>query len=95
MTCRSSSRATRARIAQTLDTLSRLERDHGFYFNWYDPATGAKLTTWPANGSPVRPFLSTVDNGWLAAALIMVANSVPQLRGQAEALLEPMDFGFF
>lgn len=85
----------RARIAQTLDTLSRLERDHGFYFNWYDPATGAKLTTWPANGSPVRPFLSTVDNGWLAAALIMVANSVPQLRGQAEALLEPMDFGFF
>lgn len=85
----------RDRIGQTLTTLARLERANGFFFNWYDPATGAKLTTWPVDRSVVRPFLSTVDNGWLATALIMVTNSVPQLRDQANALLAPMDFGFF
>ena len=32
-----------------------------------------ELTTWPVDGSTVLPFLSSVDNGWLAAALIVVA----------------------
>ena len=38
------------------------------FYNWYDPASGTKLTTWPVDGSPVHPFLSSVDNGWMAAA---------------------------
>jgi Protein of unknown function (DUF3131) len=73
----------RERIGKTLQTLARLERHAGSgqFYNWYDPATGAKLMVWPVDGSPVYPFLSSVDNGWLASALIMVANSVPQLRG--------------
>lgn len=85
----------RDRIAQTLATLAELERSNGMFFNWYDPATGAKLTTWPVDGSRVYPFLSSVDNGWLAAALIMVSNSVPQLRAEAEAILADMNFGFY
>ena len=36
-----------------------------------------------------------MDNGWLAAALIMVRNTRPALRERADALLEPMDFRFF
>src|SRR5918994_1277526 len=85
----------RRRIAATLATVGRLERHQpsGMFYNWYDPASGAKLTTWPGDGSPVYPFLSSVDNGWMAAALLMVANAVPQLRAQARALLAPMDFG--
>jgi Putative glucoamylase len=77
--------------------VARLERHgpSGMFYNWYDPATGAKLTTWPVDGSPVHPFLSSVDNGWMAAALLMVANAVPQLRDQARDLLAPMDFGWY
>jgi hypothetical protein len=71
------------------------QRNYSFFYNWYDPATGNLLTTWPTSGDPIDPFLSTVDNGWLAAALIMVSNAVPQLREQAENLLRNMDFGFF
>src|SRR5918995_2160629 len=87
----------RRRIAATLATVARLERHQpsGMFYNWYDPASGAKLTTWPVDGSPVYPFLSSVDNGWMAAALLMVSNAVPQLRTQARALLEPMDFGYY
>jgi hypothetical protein len=85
----------RQRIGQTLATLAQMERSHGLFFNWYDPATAAKLTVWPPSGTPLHPFLSTVDNGWLAAALMMVANSVPQERDAANAILADMDFGFF
>ena len=87
----------RQRIAATLASVARLERHQpsGMFYNWYDPATGAKLTTWPVDGSPVYPFLSSVDNGWMAAALLMVSNAVPELRDQARALLAPMDFGYY
>jgi hypothetical protein len=83
------------RLSRTLATLKKLETAHGFFFNWYDPRTGARLTTWPVDGSAVRPFLSTVDNGWLATALIMLRNARPEFRARADALLAPMHFGFF
>jgi hypothetical protein len=36
-----------------------------------------------------------VDNGWLAAALMLVGNHRPSFRAATDALLEPMNFGFF
>ncbi len=47
----------------------------GMFFNWYDPATGATLHTWPEDGSHVEPFVSSVDSGWLGAALLVVKNA--------------------
>jgi hypothetical protein len=87
----------RARMARTLDTVARLERHEpsGMFYNWYDPATGAKLTTWPENGDPVHPFLSSVDNGWLATALLLVRNAEPRLAERADAIRTRMDFGFY
>jgi hypothetical protein len=85
----------RRRIAQTLATLTRLERAHGQFYNWYNPETGQRLRVWPTDGSQVYGFLSTVDNGWLAAALMMVANTVPQSRRTANAILRDMNFGFY
>jgi hypothetical protein len=92
-----SSREARERIATTLETLSTLERHDpsGQFYNWYDPLTGDKLTVWPVDGSTVYPFLSSVDNGWLAAALVMVRNAVPAVAEEATALLESMDFGYY
>ena len=62
---------TGARVVpgQTLATLARLERNHGFFYNKLDPWTGDRLKTWPGSDHQVRVFLSTVDNGWLAAAM--------------------------
>jgi hypothetical protein len=87
----------RDRMATTLDTLRSLERNDasGMYYNWYAPATGAKLTTWPDSGDPVHPFLSTVDNGWLAAALRIVREAEPALAEEAETLYRSMDFSAF
>ena len=65
------------------------------FYNWYDPADGSVVTVWPEDGSTVTPFLSSVDNGWLAAALMVVKGAVPELRGKADRILRPMDFGFY
>ena len=82
------------RMARTLATLVKLERSHGFFYNWYDPRDGSPVKIWPGGG-PVRPFLSTVDNGWIAVALMIVRNSRPAFREVADGLLAPMNFGFF
>ena len=47
----------------------------GMYYNWYDAATGDTLHTWPEDGSHVEPFVSSVDSGWLGAALLVVKNA--------------------
>jgi hypothetical protein len=89
-----SRKEARKRLAQTLSSVAQLERGPGgHFFNWYDPATGAKLTTWPADGSHIYPFLSTVDNAWLGAAVQIVARAEPSLRREAEAIRQ--DFGLF
>ena len=65
------------------------------FYNWYSPTTGEKLTTWPDSGDVVYPFLSTVDNGWLAASLRIVREADPALAAQADALYDSMDFASF
>ncbi|HRI96520.1 MAG TPA: glucoamylase family protein [Nocardioides sp.] len=85
------------RMAQTIDTVAGLERhaQSGQFFNWYDPATGATLTTWPENGNPVYPFASSVDNGWLATGLLVAARADRKVAAAADAIREGMDFGFY
>ena len=92
-----SRREAHHRMRRTLETLAGLERheDSGMFYNWYSPATGEKLTTWPSTGDPVHPFLSSVDNGWLAAALRVVGSADPALAKRADALYDDMDFGFY
>jgi len=65
------------RLRQTLKTIDRMQHHvpSGMYYNWYDEATGGVLTTWPTDGNRVYPFLSSVDNGWLGAALRVVINA--------------------
>ncbi|MBA2382343.1 MAG: DUF3131 domain-containing protein [Chloroflexi bacterium] len=85
------------RVAQTIGTLETMERHtaSGQYYNWYDQTNGAKLTVWPENGDTMVPILSSVDNGWLAAALQVVSNTVPEVSARAGAIYQSMNFGFY
>jgi hypothetical protein len=85
----------RSRLEQTLKTLEGVERTHGFFVNELDPRSGAATKLFPVDSQPRRLDLSSVDNAWLAVALIMVANAEPSLRERALNLLQPMDFRFF
>ena len=86
------------RLSRTVTTLEHMERykDTGQYYNWYDHRTGEKLTDWPPKHDPnFHPILSSVDNGWLAVGLKIVARTVPELSRRAGALYNAMDFGFY
>jgi len=77
------------RLRRTITTLEGMERHEpsGQFYNWYDHRTGAKLTT-------PTPILSSVDNGWLAVGLKVVADRVPEVSRRARTLYDSMDFGF-
>ncbi|MFC7359106.1 glucoamylase family protein [Nocardioides astragali] len=90
-------REARARMAQTIGSIGDLERheDSGMFYNWYDPVTGEKLRTFPESGDPIKPFLSSVDNGWLATGLLLAARAEPSLARKADRIREDMNFGCF
>jgi putative glucoamylase/uncharacterized protein DUF3131/hemolysin type calcium-binding protein len=85
------------RLRTTIGTLEGMERHapSGQFYNWYDHRDGSKLTVWPPSGGPMVPRLSSVDNGWLATGLKVVASDVPQLSRRARELYDSMDFGFY
>jgi hypothetical protein len=86
-----------SRLRKTITTLEGMDRYEpgGQFYNWYDHRTGEKLELWPPSGLPFDNWLSSVDNGWLATGLKVVAGSVPELSRRARALYDSMDFGFY
>jgi len=86
-----------SRLRKTITTLEGMDRHEpsGQFYNWYDHRTGERLTLWPPSGEPFVNWLSSVDNGWLATGLKVVAGSVPELSHRARALYDSMDFGFY
>ncbi len=74
------------RIQKTLETLRRMKRWGGFFYNFYDTRT-LEVT---------RPYVSVVDSGWLAAAWMVVRQAFPEeLGNEAAKFLEEADFGEF
>jgi cyclic beta-1,2-glucan synthetase len=75
------------RIDETLTTVERLDKYEGHLFNWYDTKTLAPLS--PA-------YVSTVDSGNLAGALVTLAVGVRALDStlamRALALFQAMNF---
>jgi hypothetical protein len=92
-----------ARISATLTEVTRLKRYDGFLYQWYDTTNGDVLSNpgdadCAANAAPAFnncSFVSNVDNGWYASGLIVVREAIPQLRGLADSLIAPMNFGIF
>ena len=82
---------------RTLQTLAQMEHHEpsGMYYNWYDEATGKPVRIWPDNGNTVLPFVSSVDNGWLGAALWVVRNAVPDVAALAGQLFDRMRWKAF
>jgi cellobiose phosphorylase len=63
------------RVDATLRTLESLERHEGHFLNWYDTVTLTPLHP---------PYVSTVDSGNLAGALIALAQGLLQLEQQPQ-----------
>lgn len=73
------------RVAATLQTLEQMEKWNGLFYNWYFIDDGALMVDW-------GQFISTVDNGWLTAGLVVAGQYFPELADQTGPLVEAMDY---
>lgn len=73
------------KIERTLKTLNEMETWNGLYYNWYFTNNGALMSDW-------GEFISTVDNGWLTAALVVVGQYFPELAHATSSLIDEMDY---
>ena len=87
------------RLRKAFDTLDKLERHRGHFYNWYE--TNTLVTMHP-------PYVSTVDSGNLLACLIALKHGLIELAdtqpnqaaelialaSRAEAMATVMNFGF-
>ncbi len=85
------------RLDRTLRTLLRMRHHEpsGMYYNWYDEASGEVITAWPGTGDRVYPFLSSVDNGWLGAALMVVRSADRRVSRLADQVFSRMRWDMF
>jgi len=73
------------RVGGILETIEKLPKWHGLLYNFY-------MTT---NLQIAREYISSVDNGWLAAGLIVTRQTYPELNRRCTKLLDDMDFSKF
>ena len=78
-----SGKEAEGRLSRSLKTVEKLSKWKGFLYNYYS-TTNLSVTT---------PFVSTVDNGWLCAALFVVREFFPGPIGKkADKIIREMDF---
>lgn len=70
------------RLKKTLATLERLSRWEGQFFNYYETISMNATTQ----------FVSSVDNGWLAAGLIVAGQAHPAFKAEIDGVLGELDF---
>jgi len=71
-----------ARAGRIVNTLKKLRRYKGFFYNFYDVR---KLNV-------SRSYISTVDSGWLALALVTVRQAFKELEGDISPMLDQFSF---
>jgi hypothetical protein len=90
-----------ASLTRAVDTLRRMERWQGFYYNWYDIRNLTTSGTPSAGAATVGPeaqrFVSSVDNANLSAALMVCATAFPgtELAAGVRELLQAQDYEAF
>lgn len=73
---------TQSRLEHLLQTLGKLKRYKGGWYNFYNTET-LEVT---------REYISSVDLGWIVAGLIVVRNAVPELKEKVNQLLKDVNF---
>lgn len=73
-----------------LGCLKSAKKVDGLFLNWYDTSNGEASITHHSGGE-VTPFISTVDNAFLAVSLMLIRGAIPQFIDEADALLGNMN----
>jgi hypothetical protein len=66
-------------LEKVFRTLENMDTIKGLYFNWYNTDTGKPDTRF-------NNFISTVDNAWLIASLMVIRSAVPAFKDRVNSL---------
>ncbi|MFL5734306.1 MAG: hypothetical protein ACJ78Q_14055, partial [Chloroflexia bacterium] len=95
------------RLSSAITTVERLRKWNGFLLSWYDTTNGHCITapggTDCENGPISGQLISTVDNGWYGAGLVVTRQALSEtqcrecrsLVSRVSALLDAMNYGVF
>lgn len=84
-----SSGSAAERLERTIETLEGVETWNGLFYRWYDAEDGSLAVDYEDR------HISTVDNGHLTAALVVVAQAFPTLHDRARTLADAGDYSSF
>ncbi|MEA3319362.1 MAG: glucoamylase family protein [Bacillota bacterium] len=73
------------KLENTLQSLEDMETWNGLYYNWYFTKDGTQKKDW-------GQFISSVDNGWLTAGLIVTGQYFEGLKDLTDPLVEQMNY---
>lgn len=73
-------------VERVLSSLEKVQTYQGLFFNWYDTEEGKVLER------KEDRFVSTVDNAWLAAGLMVLETAAPQFSERTRRLITRMNF---
>ena len=73
-----------ALLDHALATLGKLERLHGFFYNYYDTTSLERSSN----------FVSSVNSSWLTAGLMVLRQAHPELAAPATRLIQDGDYGW-
>ncbi|PYE48096.1 DUF3131 domain-containing protein [Paenibacillus barcinonensis] len=74
-----------SRLQTTLNTLEKMDKWNGLFYNWYNTDDGSVKKDW-------GQFISQVDNGWMSAGLIVVGQAYKELNVQTSTLVKQMNY---
>ena len=95
------------RFSRAITTIERLRKWNGFLLSWYDTSNGHCLTGPGGTDCETSPItgqlISTVDNGWYGAGLVVARQALSEtqcrecrdLVRRVTALLNAMNYGVF
>ncbi|TKJ92982.1 hypothetical protein PaeCFBP13512_06440 [Paenibacillus sp. CFBP13512] len=73
------------RLQTTLNSLEKMDKWNGLFYNWYNTNDGSLKKDW-------GEFISQVDNGWMSAGLIVVGQAYQELHAQTSQLVNAMNY---
>ncbi len=96
-----SRREEHTRLNRALTAIEKLQKWNGFLLSWYSTTTGQAVdnpgqpTEMPVPIGYAGELISSVDNGWYGAGLVITRQADPALARRASALLAQMNYSQF
>jgi len=87
-----------AQVNLLIASIKKLKTRQGMFINWHHSDSCQPVIHWPNDSQEecvVEEFVSSVDNAWLAAGLLIASDYFLELKSEINGILAQMNFSVF